>query len=581
MNKQSQWLFETPLALEETARVSDSSNQAFFSNPEWEVQTMNPALGEAEWEALRLPQRQHIVRETVSGFPRHSNLVRSLPPKEQQKIDQIARLIVDSYRPGQQPIRTVQLIGHADKDTPRRPDFEKKISGDRALEVKQALITAINRYSSSSAVPNARLGKPANSGAIRVKAVHPGIKFPTISSQIQWQIQASGATQLVVHVPQTERDRARNRRVEVIAQRSTRKPPSKPPKKPPTRFEIKIAAPVSGQTFFIEPNQFPGANPSMPTLNVSAQAQMDGKEIKDAVITWKFKVLGNYRVRTQRGFRLQDYAFDIGTTTTISGQASDVDLTSLTHLIVGGDLEITALFKDPTDNKIKAVKTVRAKILGKNPSRDVVENMIRIEAQVSGPCGDDSWLLLRIFCHESAHALQQFNKAGQILYGPPAGVGIVQRDPEASEWKFPKNPITTPNHFFPRIFWNWQENIREGIQFFRRAKLHGAQRHLRNLQIQAAKQNPPLKLPDPCLGVLLREAVRQYNGGTEYRFKRIPHTHDAVYVSRPQTKPANIKYVDTVLRDPHITDPIPNDSRHILSKEFPQPGDIPCDICNF
>jgi peptidoglycan hydrolase-like protein with peptidoglycan-binding domain len=172
MNQQTQWLFETPLTLEK---------------PEWEAQTINSDVsGEKDWEASRFINRRQPIRETISGFPRYSNLVRSLPAKEQQKIDQMARLIVNSYRPGQQPIRTVQLIGHADKDTPRRPDFEKKISGDRASAIQKALINAINQQRSG------------------------------LAAQITWQITKTGATRLIVLNPVTEQQRARNRRVEIL-----------------------------------------------------------------------------------------------------------------------------------------------------------------------------------------------------------------------------------------------------------------------------------------------------------------------------------------------------------------------------
>jgi phosphatidylserine/phosphatidylglycerophosphate/cardiolipin synthase-like enzyme len=170
MQTQNQWLFEVPFAFEVTHYPDSYFNSDPFAEGNWE-------------QSSRFSSRQPIVRETVSGFPRYSNLVRLLPAKEQQKINQIARLIVNSYSSGQQPIRTVQLIGHADKDTPRRPDFEKKISGDRALEVQKALINAINN--------------------------------PVISSQISWERISLGATQLLVATPQTEAERMRNRRVKI------------------------------------------------------------------------------------------------------------------------------------------------------------------------------------------------------------------------------------------------------------------------------------------------------------------------------------------------------------------------------
>ena len=92
-------------------------------------------------------------------------------------------MIVQSYQ-SRQPIRTVWLVGHADRDVQRGANFEKKISGDRALVVQKALIAAI--------------------------------KNPSIASQISWQTNALGATQLVVANPKTENDRRLNRRVDVF-----------------------------------------------------------------------------------------------------------------------------------------------------------------------------------------------------------------------------------------------------------------------------------------------------------------------------------------------------------------------------
>jgi outer membrane protein OmpA-like peptidoglycan-associated protein len=181
-----QKLFEAPPTLEEFPFVNGTCNGVLFNNPVWDFQTINPRSEAREWEISRLTQRQKGILETVSGFPRYSNLVRSLPAKEQQKIDRIARLIVDSYQPGRQPIHTVQLIGHADQDTPRRPDFEKRISGDRALAVQKALMDGINLQRSG------------------------------LTRQINWQVTKAGATQLIVPNPVTELERAQNRRVEIL-----------------------------------------------------------------------------------------------------------------------------------------------------------------------------------------------------------------------------------------------------------------------------------------------------------------------------------------------------------------------------
>jgi len=182
MNRQSQWLFEAPPVLESASH----SNQEYYSNPEWEgeweSQEASPyGLGEEEWEQPPgSSPRGQTIRETVSGFSRYSN---AIPPQERAKIARIAQIIVQSYRSGQ-PIRTVRLVGHADRDIQRGASFENKISGDRALAVQKVLIAAI--------------------------------KNPSIASQISWQRVSAGASRLIVQNSRTEGDRLRNRRVDIL-----------------------------------------------------------------------------------------------------------------------------------------------------------------------------------------------------------------------------------------------------------------------------------------------------------------------------------------------------------------------------
>lgn len=165
MKTQNQWLFEVPFASE----VTHYTNTYFNYDP----------LDQEDWEqSLRFSARQPIFRETVSGFSRYSN---AIPSHERAKINQTAQLIVQSHNSGRKPIRTVQLVGHADRDRQRGQQFERKISGDRALAVQQALIRAINNRS--------------------------------ISSRISWQSVPAGASQLLVKNPTTEQQRSRNRRV--------------------------------------------------------------------------------------------------------------------------------------------------------------------------------------------------------------------------------------------------------------------------------------------------------------------------------------------------------------------------------
>jgi outer membrane protein OmpA-like peptidoglycan-associated protein len=154
---------------------------------EWELQDgshYSYPLGEEEWEqAPSCPDRNNLAI-WISRFARYGNTIQALPREEQARIGQIARYIISSYGSGCQPIRTIRLIGHADRDPQRGSAFEKKISGDRAQVVQEALIRAINN--------------------------------PKISQQITWQRTAEGASRLIVRNPKTESDRSRNRRVEVI-----------------------------------------------------------------------------------------------------------------------------------------------------------------------------------------------------------------------------------------------------------------------------------------------------------------------------------------------------------------------------
>jgi len=121
--------------------------------------------------------------QTVSGFTRHNPNVSSLPTAERKKIQATAGLILRSFQPGCQPIITVGLVGHADKD-PLGPRIEKPISEQRALAVQRELEKFINN--------------------------------PSIVSRITWPKAGAGANSLIVPDPKTEPERRRNRRVEIF-----------------------------------------------------------------------------------------------------------------------------------------------------------------------------------------------------------------------------------------------------------------------------------------------------------------------------------------------------------------------------
>jgi len=153
-----QWLFEIP---------SDSKPvpaQELYSHSEYD----------RHFEGKTSPDNP-----IIKGFSRYSNAV---PPQEEVKITKLAQLIVSSHR-SRQPIQIIRIVGHADQDIQRGINFERKISGDRALEVQKALIKAINN--------------------------------PRITARIQWQREAAGASQLVIRNPTAEPARQHNRRVEI------------------------------------------------------------------------------------------------------------------------------------------------------------------------------------------------------------------------------------------------------------------------------------------------------------------------------------------------------------------------------
>lgn len=138
---------------------------------------------EAEWEAAGTPPCPGRTQRTVSHFPRYGEGIASLPPSEQQKLRQIAGIILSSRHTGCKPELQVDLVGHADRDFQRGPAFEHQISIRRALAVQRVLQQLIGK---------------------------------TVSSGIVWQARGVGARNLLVKSPRNEQERARNRRVEII-----------------------------------------------------------------------------------------------------------------------------------------------------------------------------------------------------------------------------------------------------------------------------------------------------------------------------------------------------------------------------
>ena len=83
------------------------------------------------------------VDEIIRKWGQYRDRVDLLPGPEQDKITQIAELIVTSFiTPGCMPLGQIAIIGHADKDF-HGAEFEKKVSDERATSVAAALSSAV------------------------------------------------------------------------------------------------------------------------------------------------------------------------------------------------------------------------------------------------------------------------------------------------------------------------------------------------------------------------------------------------------------------------------------------------------
>jgi type VI secretion system secreted protein VgrG len=331
--------------------------------------------------------------------------------------------------------------------------------------------------------------------------------------------------------------------------------PAQPtPKAKPTDHEVPIAvqivSPAAGATFEIDPGAYPGAEPAMPTLTLDAKVLVQGKETIAGTVRWEFTISGKYRVRDHAvagNFRWQEFTFAAGTALTKPNEEKKVQLAPAE--LTGGDLQIKAVYQAGPDlGNVTATQVLKGlKVVGKNGPR------IDVEKYIVDQSGDYAWLFLRMFCHESDHTLAQF-KSAQPRYGPPSGVGIAQQDPEEGEWVWPKDRLGTPSNFFPRIFWDWRKNVVSGMQHFLDTKVPTARRIVANMR----KKNP--NLPEPPEGLILRAAIRAYNGGRELAVS----DDGKHWVVSPQTIAANVGYVEWVLGDPHGT----------LAPQHPVPDDV-------
>jgi hypothetical protein len=268
MSRQTEWLFEVPMAAETTQYANPYTSPEYFSHPEWESEWELPEafpLNEEEWETAgrrKVPSRpvpQHPARvqgsraamqrppvrqiprggraiptprrampprglkrpipmpkrpgiqskpslpvgqpthRTVYGWGQYRRKVEELPPNQQAVLKSIGDQIIASQKSGR-PVKTVDVCGHADWDTPRNPQREQQMSEERAQMVTQWLMKYIG---------------------------------DTLTNQILWFQRGMGATQLKAS-PTTEANRQKNRRVEVyLDAKSPGVCPASPPPPPP------------------------------------------------------------------------------------------------------------------------------------------------------------------------------------------------------------------------------------------------------------------------------------------------------------------------------------------------------------
>jgi OmpA family len=156
------------------------------------------------------PMEAQPFQRTVYGWGQYQREVQQLPPDQQATLADIGNLIKNSFQDMCPPVRTVEVQGHADWDTPRNPEREQHMSEERA----QAATDWLKDYVGAS-----------------------------IAEQITWDTKGLGATKLKAS-PTSEANRRQNRRVEVLAYYSSASSPdSAPPESAPSESAPPESAP--------------------------------------------------------------------------------------------------------------------------------------------------------------------------------------------------------------------------------------------------------------------------------------------------------------------------------------------------
>jgi hypothetical protein len=190
-------------------------------------------------------------RVIVSGFSRYHSTVQSLAILEKIRLVIAADFIAESFRPGNLPVTSVRIIGHADFDAQRGRDFEHSISLTRALDVERELRARVDRLTWEF---NPTVTPLRNTGPL--------------SSTIDWKSTGAGATEPAPEnvkrhrtpANMTEADRKLNRRVEIFLEPGTTPVPT-----PPSPEAVKVIEDIlRGRRVIPFPPPPPPGRPEIP-----------------------------------------------------------------------------------------------------------------------------------------------------------------------------------------------------------------------------------------------------------------------------------------------------------------------------
>src|SRR5271157_2998497 len=140
------------------------------------------------------------VDEVIRGWGQYKEQVKLLPSTEQDKISQIAELIVTSFTtPGCVPLGQITIVGHADNDF-HGAEFEKKVSVERAGDVAAALGISIKKAFEAHGIGSIAKGaigfipNPGGVGASQPDPINvPHVKDRTLNRRVTIHVGPRGA----------------------------------------------------------------------------------------------------------------------------------------------------------------------------------------------------------------------------------------------------------------------------------------------------------------------------------------------------------------------------------------------------